>query len=69
MAEDKERISAQVSKDVKTKFQIIANREDMTEADLLRQLVDERIEQENIPEDVINYFQESNEGNPKTVAD
>lgn len=66
---EKERVSAEVSPDKKFEFKIAATRRDLSEAELLRQVVDEFLEGEDIPEDVREFFREEfDQGNPNPAA-
>lgn len=59
-----ERLATSVTPEKKVDFQIAAMRRDLKEAELLRQIVDEFLEEEDIPEEVRQYFKEENgEGN------
>lgn len=68
MSEKSERISATVTPETKSDFKIAAMRRDMKEAELLRELIGEFLEEENIPDEVRGFFKERQEGNPKTTA-
>jgi len=60
-----ERLATSVTPEKKVDFQIAAMRRDMKEAELLRQTVDEFLQEEDIPEEVRQYFKEKNgDGNP-----
>jgi len=60
MAEES-RISAVVDDDTKTEFQIAAMRRDVSEADLLRKVVEDFLDEEDIPPEVREYFAEEGE--------
>jgi hypothetical protein len=64
MAEKSERIAAQVEPGKKQDFQIAAMRRQMSEAELLRQLVDEFLAEEDIPEEVRKYLLQELEDDP-----
>ncbi|MBX0350524.1 hypothetical protein [Haloarcula pellucida] len=70
MTRDK-RIATSVTSEDKLDFQIAAMRRDVSESELLREIVDDFLEEEDIPDEVREYFKEeleSDQGNPKTVA-
>jgi hypothetical protein len=58
MSNDTKRVSAEVDADTKLRFELIAQREGKSEAQLLRELVADRIKEEDIPQEVIEYFRE-----------
>lgn len=67
MSKRSERVSAQVTEETKKDFKIAAMRREMKEAELLRQLIDEFLDGEEIPQEVREYFlaeMEDAEGNP-----
>jgi len=64
MAEKTERVAAQVEPWKKKDFQIAAMRRKMSEAELLRQLVDEFLAEEDIPEEVRAYLLKELEEDP-----
>lgn len=73
MTNRSERLAASVNEDTKRDFQIAAMRRDMKEAELLRELVADFLSEEDIPDEVREYFAEEGnlEGNlnPVPTAD
>lgn len=69
MPERSDRLSTSVTPEQKLQFEILARREDKSESQLLRELVEEKLDDEDIPEEVLNYFREEGDlGNPKAAA-
>ena len=59
-----ERVATNLTPENKRDLQIHAMRKDITEAELLRQLIQEFLEEEEIPDEVREYFEgELSEGN------
>lgn len=64
-----ERLSTSVTPEQKTDIRIAAMRRDISESELLRQLVEEFLEEEDIPDEVRTYFKEENgEGNSNPLT-
>lgn len=64
-----ERLATSVTPEEKTKFELIAQRRDMEQAKLLYELVQEFLDGEEIPDEVLQWVEEGrNEGNPKPAA-
>lgn len=70
MTKRSERLAASVTDETKQEFQIAAMRRDMKEAELLREIVQEFLNEEDIPSEVRSYFDEQGDlkGNPKPAA-
>jgi len=67
MVKRQKRVAAQVTEEKKQDFKIAAMRREMSEAELLRQLVDEFLADEDIPEEVRDYFLGEMEGQNPTA--
>lgn len=67
--ERSERVATNVTPEKKRDFKIAAMRRDMKEAELLREILEDFLDEENIPEDVRAFFEEElDEGNLKQTA-
>lgn len=65
-----ERLQTSVTREQKLEFRIAAERRDKSQSDLLRDLVKNFLEEEEIPDDVREFFREevfSGEGNRQTA--
>lgn len=65
-----ERLATSVTPEQKLEFRIAAERRDKSQADLLRELVENFLDGEEIPEDVRDFFKEEvfGEGNSQTAT-
>lgn len=67
MSDKKPRISAQVEQTTKTKVEILAQRQNLSESELIRMIVSDYLDEHEIPDEVIRYFEEnSNTAEVKT---
>jgi len=59
MSGKKPRISAQVEQTTKTKVEILAQRQNLSESELIRTIVSDYLDEHEIPDEVIRYFEEN----------
>jgi len=62
MSEDTARVSAEVDPETKLLVELIAQRENKSEAQVLRDTLDERLAEEDIPDEVIAFFRQGEAG-------